>query len=285
MSKRVYAGLLRVYPAAFRTRYRDEMLVLFGDRLRDAKAGRGVVGLAGTWASTLADLFTSAIGEHTRRDRAMAHSLATFEPTRSMRLLGLFGLVGAALLLWAFVSFNPFGDPALNRVRLVLFALAGAAISLAFYPRQAAAAPTLGLLTTGAVAIAGVWYVTWILLAPGVPSPFIGTFGLVNLFANVALWVTPTVWAIGMLHTGAAWRGMGRNLRLTTKLGLTLLLGSAIGWLGDDRLGLVDSLWGAMLSTIVLIGVAMNGFGWAILGAVLVAARGEPRAEGPGTAA
>jgi len=208
----------------------------------------------------------------------MAQSLATFEPTRSMRLLGLFGVIGAVLLLWAFISFNPFVDPRVNSIRLLAFSLAGAAISLAFYRRQALVAPTLALLTTGAVVIAGLWSSTVLILSSGVERPFIGTFGLIGLFANIALFVTPAIWALGLLHTGAAWQGMSRNRGLATKLGATILIGSIVGWFGDDRLGMVDSLWGPLWQTIALAGVAMNGIGWLTLGAVLVAPGRGPRA-------
>lgn len=209
----------------------------------------------------------------------MAQSLAIFEPTRSMRLLGMFGIVGAGLLLFAFVSFDPFAVLWVNNIRLVLFALAGAAIALAFYRRQALVAPTLALLTTGVVVFAGVWYATWVILANGVQSAFMGTFGLAYLFANIALWVTPAIWSIGMLHTGAVWQGMSRGRRVMTKLGLAILIGSIVAWLGDDRLGMVDSLWGEMWQLIAITGVVMNGVGWLILGAVLVAPGRSPRAE------
>jgi len=277
-SERLYAGLLRLYPGDFRRRYADEMVRLFGDQLRDARAKGRPGGTAATWFRTLADLVSSAIGEHLRKDRTMAQSLATFEPTRSMRLLGLFGVIGAVLLLWAFISFNPFVDPRVNSIRLLAFSLAGAAISLAFYRRQALVAPTLALLTTGAVVIAGLWSSTVLILSSGVERPFIGTFGLIGLFANIALFVTPAIWALGLLHTGAAWQGMSRNRGLATKLGATILIGSIVGWFGDDRLGMVDSLWGPMWQTIALAGVAMNGIGWLTLGAVLVAPGRGPRA-------
>lgn len=272
-SERLYAGLLWLYPGEFRRRYADEMVRLFGDQLRDARASGRLGGIALTWFRSLADLVANAIGEHVRKDRTMAQSLATFEPTRTMRLLGLFGILGAALLLWAFVSFNPFADPAINAVRLITFGLTGAAIAVAFYPRQAIVAPTLALLTTGAVVISGIWYAATVLLSPGVDRPFVGTFGLVTLFAGIALWVTPTIWAIGLLHTGAAWQGMARNRALATKVGLVCLLGSVVGWFGDDRLGLVDSLWGEMWQAVALAGVSLNGLGWLTLGAVLVSAR------------
>ena len=269
-SERVYAGLMQLYPAAFRERYREEMVRLFADQLRDARAGRGSSGVVTTWLRTLVDLASSAMGEHLRKDRTVAHSLATFEPTRGMRLLGLLGVAGAALLLWAFISFNPFADPAVNRIRLVTFALAVAAISLAFYRRQAVAAPNLALITTAGVVIAGVWYATIVVVSESVDHPFIGSFGLMNMFASIALWVTPAIWAIGLLHTGAAWQGMSRNQALVTKLGVVSLIGSIVAWFGDDRLGLVDSLWGELWKTVALTGVALNGIGWLILGAVLL---------------
>ena len=276
-SERVYAGLMQLYPAAFRERYREEMVRLFADQLRDARAGRGSGGVVTTWLRTLADLASSSIGEHLRKDRTVAQSLATFEPTRGMRLLGLLGIAGAALLLWAFISFNPFQDPAVNRIRLVAFGLAGAAIVLAFHRRQAVAAPNLALLTTAGVVIAGIWYATTVILSESVDRPFLGSFGLMNMFANIALWVTPAVWAIGVLHTGAAWQGMSRNQAIATKLGVISLLGSIVAWFGDDRLGMVDSLWGEMWQVVALIGVAMNGIGWLILGAVLLIGRRGPK--------
>jgi hypothetical protein len=276
-SERLYAGLLRLYPAAFRARYGEEMVVLFGDQLRDARAGRGPGSVVAIWIRSLFDLAASAVGEHLRRDRTVAQSLATFEPSRSMRLLGLFGLVGAGLLLWAFISIKPFEDPALNRIRLVTFALAGAAVSLAFYRQQALAAPALARLTTAAVVIAGVWYAGWVILSAGVDRPFVGTFGFVYLLANIALWVSPAIWALGMLHTGAAWQGMPRRLEIVTKIALWILVGSIVGWLGDDRLGLVDSLWGELWQAVAIAGVNMNGLGWGVLGAVLlVGGRSRP---------
>jgi len=277
---RLYAALTALYPTAFRARYRDEMVVLFGDQLRDARATRGSAGIVATWVRGMVDLVVNAVGEHLRGDRTVAQSLASFEPTRGMRLLGLFGVVGAGLLLWAFVSFNPFQDQAVNTVRLFLFSLAGAAIALAFHRRQAVVAPPLAALTTAGVVIAGVWYATWLLLSNTVDRPFLGTFGFLNMLANIALWVTPAIWAIGMLHTGAAWQGMPRRLAAVTRLGVWTLLGSIVGWLGDDRLGMVDSLWGDFWQGVALAGVAMNGLGWLILGGVLlVGGRASGRAS------
>jgi hypothetical protein len=276
-SERVYAGLMQLYPAAFRERYREEMVRLFADQLRDARAGRGFGGVVMTWLRTLADLASSALGEHLRKDRTVAQSLATFEPTLGMRLLGLFGSVGAGLLLWAFIFVNAFVDPALNNIRLILFSLAGAAISLAFYRRQAAAAPNLALLTTASVVISGIWYATTAIVSESVDRPFVGSFGLMTMFASIALWVTPAVWAIGLLHTGAAWQGMSRYQAFATKFGVVSLLGSVLAWIGDDRLGMVDSMWGDLWGNVALAGVLLNGLGWLTLGAVLVIGRPGPK--------
>lgn len=280
-SERVYARLVGLYPAAFRQRYRDEMLQLFADQLRDARAGRAAGGVLITWLRTVGDLAPSVIGEHLRKDRTVAQSLAIFESTRWMRLLGLLGLTGAALLLFAYISWVPFENLAVNTVRLVIFDLAGAAIALAYYGRQAGVAPRLALLTTAAVVIGGLWSIAGILLAPSVERPWIGTFGLIQLFANITLWVSPAVWALAALHAGALWQGMSRRQATAAKVGLWILIGSTVAWLGDDRLGMVDSLWGEMWQTVALIGVAMNGIGWLILGAVLVAGG---RARGTATA-
>jgi hypothetical protein len=274
-SERVYAGLLRLYPAPFRRRYAGEMVVLFADLLRDARSAGGIGGVAAIWLRGLGDLVTNAAAEHFRRDRTVAQSLATFEPTRSMRLLGLFGAIGAALLLLGFVSWDVFADPAVNRVRLVVFALAGAAIALGFHGRQAAAAPMLAILTTALVVIGGLWYVAWTLLAPSVESPNSGGFGLIGLFAGIGLWTTPTLWAIGQLRTGAAWRGMSARRALATRVGLAVLIGSIAGWLGDDRLTMVVSLPvdASLIRFLAVTGVLLNGLGWLVLGGVLLGGR------------
>ena len=269
-SERLYAGLLWLYPGEFRRRYADEMVRLFGDQLRDARASRRPGGTAGTWYRSFVDLVSNAIGEHLRKDRTMAQSLATFEPTRSMRLLGLLGVAGAVLLLWAFISFEPFADVSINRIRLAVFSLAGAAVAIAFYRRQATVAPRLAFLTTAAVVTAGIWYLFWIRLSENVPSPFSGAFGAVNFLANIALWISAGLWAVALLRIGAAWRGMSRALTLTTKVGAVVLIGSLVGWLGDDRLGLVGGEQGEMWSAIALLGVAANGLGWLLLGTVLL---------------
>ena len=105
-SEAIYAGLLRAYPPEFRARYAEEMMLLFGDQLRDARAADGGGGAIATWFRSLVDLASSAVGQHLRKERTMAQSLATFEPTRTMKVLGAFAVAGGALLLLAFVTWT-----------------------------------------------------------------------------------------------------------------------------------------------------------------------------------
>lgn len=282
-SERLYAGLLRAYPAHFRTRYGSEMVQLFADQLRDARGARGSRRVASTWFRTLVDLTTSAIGEHLRRDRTMGQSLATFEPSRSMRLLGLFAIVGGGLLLWAFISWAPFPEIANNTVRLVLFGLTGAAIALAFHARQAAVAPRLATVATGIVVAAGIWYTSWTLLSFGNDSPFAGAIGFIGSLASFSLWASAAVFGAIALRIGALWRGMTRWFAGTARMAaLLLVIGGLLSLLGDDRWGFVDNeTYGAIAQQAAVLGVFLTGAGWALLGVVLVlggrGGRGENR--------
>jgi len=285
-SERVYASLLRAYPARFRSRYGSEMVVLFGDQLREARAAGRAGGVAVTWFRSIVDLTANAFGEHLRRDRTMAQSLATFEPTRSMRWLGLVGLVGGALLLLAAVPVVVLFETRLaNSTRLVLFGLGQAAIALAFYRRQALVAPRLAVVTTALTVGSGVFYAAWTIVAWWVPNPFSGTFGAFNLTANGILWISGGVYGVALLRTGAAWAGMTPIVRLVARIGAVALLGSFVAWIvGDDPFGLVRSVQDhdqmQLLGSVGIFGVLCNGAGWAILGSVLVLGGRGVRGQG-----
>jgi hypothetical protein len=280
LSTRLYARLLRAYPADFHRRYADQMVVLFTDQIRDTRGNRSRTGLAITWIRALADLASTALGEHLRRNRTVAQSLTTFAPTRSMRLLGLVGLAGGVLLLVAFLTFDPFETRAANMVRLVIFALGGAAVALAFYRRQALAAPALALVTAGAVVLSGVAYAIWLIVALWIPSPLSGPFGAMNMFANGALWLSATLYGAATLKIGTAWLGMPRWVAVATRLGAVALLGSALALIGDDRLGLVDAEpYGRIWSMIAMLGLLLNGAGWVLLGSVLFLAGRRTRSS------
>jgi hypothetical protein len=271
--ERLFRALLRLYPDRFRLAWADDMTQLFRDQLRDARRGRSGRGVARTWLSTFADVTSSAIEERLAGKRAVGHSLEPFEPSRSMRLLGAFGALGAILLLWAFITFNPFASPPANTIRLVAFSLGGPAIALALYRRQSRAAPALILAATAFVVIAGLWYAAWVILAESVPNPFSPAkpFGVLSILAGIALWTSAAAYGAAVLRTGVLWRSMSRWAAVAARAGAIILLGSAVAWIGDDRFGLVNSAtFGWAARTVALAGVAANGLGWLLLGGVLV---------------
>jgi hypothetical protein len=245
------------------------MVQLFADQLRDARATGGS-GAAATWFRTVLDLFSSAVGEHFRKDRTMAESLTTFEPTRSMRLLGLLAIVGGTLLIGVFFWVGLFAGPS-NTVRLVLFALTGVAVALAFHPRQAAVSPRLAMVGTVVVVLAGVWYLASNVLALNALRSWIGVGGLLYSLSSLSLWLSAGLYGAISLRTGAPWRGMTRWLAATARMAaLVLLVGGPLAALGDDRWGLTDNeTYGAMITQATLAGVFLTGAGWALLGAVL----------------
>ena len=63
MSERIYAWLLKLYPARFRQDYRTSAMQLFRDRLR---AERGVFRRLRFWADMISDLAISLVREHLR---------------------------------------------------------------------------------------------------------------------------------------------------------------------------------------------------------------------------
>ena len=63
MSEKLYALLLRLYPARFRSRYAGEAMQLFRDRLREE---RGLRKRTRLWLDVLFDVFLSAPREHSR---------------------------------------------------------------------------------------------------------------------------------------------------------------------------------------------------------------------------
>ena len=269
LSSRLYTGLLRVYPTEFRRRYGAEMALLFTDQLRDAVRPSA---LARVWLRGVVDVASSAIGEHLRRDRTVARSLATFEPTRSMRLAGLLAVVGGVLLLWAFYSWDPFSDRPVNSARLILFFSAGIAVSLAFHGRQAAVRPRAARTATGAVVLFGAWNVLWVVLAWNHSSPFIGEFGMLGFIAMFLGWLAASLYGAAMLIISAAWLGMGRWAATATRVAAGMLtVAGVMATFGMDRFGLLRSeQYGELFTALALLGVAGVGLAWLLLGLVLL---------------
>jgi hypothetical protein len=199
-------------------------------------------------------------------------SLATFAPTRPMRLAGLLAVAGGVLLLWAFYSWNPFSDPHVNGIRLLLFWSSGIAVALAYHGRHAAVRPRLARTATGAMVLVGAWNLLWLLLAWDRDSPFGGDFGLIGFAAGFLGWLAASFYGAAMLVIAAAWLGMGRWAAGATRMaaGLLVMAGVAATF-GMDRLGLTRSEpYGELFGTLGALGVGGVGLAWLVLGLVLV---------------
>src|SRR5690242_1298227 len=96
MSEKVYAWLVRLYPAEFRKAYGEEALQLFLDRSRDE---RGFFPRLRLWFDLLADLVVSIPGQYSRAERALERfeGVPSFEVLESERLRPR-ALLSAALL-------------------------------------------------------------------------------------------------------------------------------------------------------------------------------------------
>jgi hypothetical protein len=261
--ERVYGWLLRFYPAEFRARFASDMAQLFRDQLRDARSGASPAGPARTWLRTLPDLVITAASEHARRDRTVAHSLATSSPSTASRMLGLAGILGGSVLLAAFLFEI---SPELNAVRIYLFLIGAMAIVVGVHRRQASVAPTVALLGVVPALLANAWYLAMMVLATGRPQPFAGDFGLVFFAAGVAMWL------------GDAWFGVVTfRLGVVTRWGaLALAIGSILAGTGIDRLGLTSTIFGPLSQ----VGIVLGGIGWILLG-LDVATRRRSLAQQP----
>jgi hypothetical protein len=256
VGERVYRSLLRLYPADFRDRFAEEMVQLFHDKLRDARAGRAPGGSAGAWLTMLGDVAITAVSERTRRNRTMAHSLASAPPI-PVRLLGALGIVGGVAILAAFLLEIP---PDLNALRIIVVNLGAIAVILAVHRRQARVSPVLALAGAVPAVLANAWYLVMVVLSLGGT----GGFGLVFFWAGVALWIS------------VAWFGLVTfRLGTVTRWGsLAVAIGAALTLTGIDRLGLTSTIFGQLSQ----VGIVTMAIGWILLGAD-VATRGMATAR------
>jgi hypothetical protein len=254
--ERAYRWLLHLYPAEFRARFEDDLVQLFGDRLRDARSSGASGGVVVTWLRTLADLVMTAASEHARRDRTVAQSLPATSPSTASRALGLAGILGGAVLLAAFLFEI---SPELNAVRIYLFLIGAIAIVIGVHRRQASVVPTLALLGAVPALLANAWYLAMMVLATGRPQPFAGDFGLVFIAAAVAMHLTDAAFGLVTLRLG-----------LVSRWGaVTLAVGSALAVTGIDRLGLAPAIFGPVSQ----VGIMLAGIGWILLGLDLATRR------------
>ena len=67
--ERIYRALLRTYPREFREEYADEMVMLFGEQVRDARTASSAMAIVELWTRTILDIVATAPALHIRRDR------------------------------------------------------------------------------------------------------------------------------------------------------------------------------------------------------------------------
>jgi hypothetical protein len=253
---RLYRRLLALYPPAFRARYADEMAQLFEDQVRDARREDARSGVARTIVRSVGDVVVTAIGEHARGTRSVAHS-ADLAPAGWTRALGLAGVIGGLMLVATFLP-NLQLSPELWTVRLVLFNVGAIAIVLAVHRRNVRVSRPLSLAAAVPAIVANVWYLVMVVISTGRPQPPAGDpeFRLVMFAAGASMWLADAVFGLVTLR-----------LRAAARLGaVALFAGSVLAITGMDRLELVsgDAAW--FFVPAALAGIALNGAGWILLG-------------------
>jgi len=261
LAEQLYGALLRLYPGAFRDRFAFEMVQLFGDQLRDARATRSPFGVGAVWFRGIVDLFVTAASERVSGDRGPGRSLGE-SPSSLARVLGLVGIAGGVFLLAAFVVGIP---PNFNVIRLVAFNLGATTVAVGVHGRQAPAGRWISLATVGPAILANAWYLVMVLLAadrPVFPEPD-PEFRLIFSYAAVTLWLADAAFGLVALRLGAVSRLAASSLAI----------GSLLALLGVDRLGLVAGPYAAFIQPLALFGIGLVGFGWILLGLDVAFAR------------
>jgi hypothetical protein len=257
-AERVYRGLLRLYPAAFRRRFGKEMVQFFGDRLRDADTGRAPGGALIAWIALVGDLIVHASREHLRRNRTVAHSL-TSAPSIASRVLGIAGIAAGLAILVAYVVDLPSG---VNRDRLIVFGIGVVAIGIGVHRRQLSRAPGVSFAAIVAlVAVVGFFLVT--VVVEDIP-------GIVVFWSGLALWLASAAFGVVTALVGAVSR-IG---------GLALAVGSLLTMTGIDRLGLVSESAPTIFNTISQVGIVTMAIGWIVLGLDIALRRVRPQPTG-----
>ena len=169
------------------------------------------------------------------------------------------GILGGVALLLAFVTEIPSN---LGVLRLVLFFIGSIAVTVALARRADLADRRTTVVASVAVAL-NVASIAMVGLSIGRDQPFGGAFGLAWFWIAFATWLADA--AVGLL----AWRQ-----HATTTIGaLVLAIGSVLAILGMDRLGLSSAADITVFGRLGLLGVALNGLGWVLIGFDLVLGR------------
>ena len=181
----------------------------------------------------------------------MTHAFATTRSGTS-RGLGLIGIVGGIALLTAFLVDIPTDA---NVVRIVLYNLGGIAVIVAVHRRQVSMSPMIAWVVAVVAVLANALLAAREILPYGPWHPFVGT-GLTYFNLGIAMWLTDAAFGLVTLR-----------LAVVTRLGaLVLTIGSVLALTGVDGLGLTSGAAPTVFGPISLIGIALNGIGWILLG-------------------
>ena len=160
-------------------------------------------------------------------------------------------------MLAAFVLEIP---PDLNDARLVIFNLGAIAVVVALHGRQVAGSRTVFRVASIAAVAANAWHLSMVVLSIGRANPFAGDFGLLFFYAALAMWLADAAFGVALFRSGVASRWGP----------LALAIGSVLAIAGMDRLGLTSAADPTFSGPLALLGVALNGLGWILLGLDIV---------------
>jgi hypothetical protein len=184
-----------------------------------------------------------------------------------VRSLGVVGILGGLALLAAFVIDIP---EAWNPARLILFLAGAIAIAVGAHPPHAHAAPRLAFAGAVPLVVACAWSMTWVVLSIGRERPFGGDFGLIGFYSSLAVWLAHAWFGLCALRIGVLWRPAT----------FVLVLGSLLAITGMDRLQLTTQANPTIFEPLSMLGIALNGAAWVLLGTQLAMGRWQGGAAG-----
>jgi hypothetical protein len=188
------------------------------------------------------------------------------------RFAGLVAIIGGLLILWGFVSSNPFEDQRINAVRLVFFWSGGAAIVLGFRGRHAVLQSRVGRIATLAVVFFALWNVLWVLLSLGTGSLLGDSFGLAGFVAGLLGWLAASLYGVALVVNRTSFTGFTQlEAGITRFTSILLVFAGLVATFGMDRLGLTRSEpYGEAFGTLGALGVGAVALSWLLMGIALI---------------
>ena len=186
----------------------------------------------------------------------------------AIRFLGVVGIAGGTVLLIVFLP--SFGLPSdLNTWRLVLFDLGAIAVAVAAYRVGALGSSSWSWATLLAAVATNVAHLAFTLIATTRDAPFAADFGLAWHWVAFAMWLSDALLGVALLRTGV----------LSRWGAAALAIGSPLAVLGMGRFELASPANPTIFGPIALLGVALNGIGWVLLGLDLIRSTTTERAK------